>query len=290
MKKSFFSLLFLVTGLSLATVIQAADPAIVISTGKEGGGYHGIGNRLKSVLAEQGVSAEVLTSVGSVQNLNRLNDPENPVNVGLTQADALKHYLNDHPDFADQYLTLGEIGKECVFIITGKDTGIDDDDDLQKKGNQQISVQDPNSGVAVTWSYMTRLEPDFKSTAPAFVDTMEALLQIKAAGKDNPLKAAMLVQKPEARSPAMQVVLDNPEDFRFVSVTDWDLNDELPDGSAVYTFEDVTVEEKDWGFDTTVDTICTRGLLLAARDKLTPDQRSRLANIMLLAAERVVGK
>jgi TRAP-type uncharacterized transport system substrate-binding protein len=290
MKKSLFSFLLSIATLGLATAIQAADPAIVISTGKEGGGYHGIGNRLKSVLAEQGVTAEVLTSVGSVQNLNRLNDPESPVNVGLTQADALKHYLNDHPGFADQYLTLGEIGKECVFTITGKDSGIEDDDDLQEKGDQQISVQDPNSGVAVTWSYMTRLEPNFKNTTAAFVDTMEALLQIKAGDQNNKLKAAMLVQKPEARSPAMQVVLDNPEDFRFVSVTDWDLNDELPDGSAVYTFEDVTVEEKQWAFDTTVDTICTRGLLLAARDKLTPDQRSRLANIMLLAAERVIGK
>lgn len=290
MNKSLFFCLFLIAGLYLGSLAQAADPAIVISTGKEGGGYHGIGNRLKSVLAEQGVAAEVLTSVGSVQNLNRLNDPESPVNVGLTQADALKHYLNDHPDFADQYLTLGEIGKECVFIISGKDSGIEDDDDLQKKGDQQISVQDPNSGVAVTWSYMTQLEPDFKNTTPAFVDTMEALLQIKAGSQNNKLKAAMLVQKPEARSPAMQVVLENSEDFQFVSVTDWDLNDELPDGSSVYTFEDVTVEEKKWGFDTTVDTICTRGLLLAARNKLTPDQRSRLANIMLLAAERVVGK
>lgn len=38
------------------------------------------------------------------------------------------------------------------------------------------------------------------------------------------------------------------------------------------------------------DTICTHSLMLAAKDKLTPDQHSRLANIMLLAAERVVGK
>ncbi|MEZ5582176.1 MAG: hypothetical protein R3F37_04760 [Candidatus Competibacteraceae bacterium] len=104
-------------------------------------------------------------------------------------------------------------------------------------------MQSPNSGVAVTYEYMTQLEPKFKNTAPAFVDTMEALLQIKAGGQ-NKIKAAMLVQRPSAKSPAMQVVLDNPEEFHFVPVKDWDLNDKLPDGRAVYTFENVTVEEK----------------------------------------------
>ena len=33
--------------------VQAADPPITISTGKSGGGYNTIGERLKSVLAEQ---------------------------------------------------------------------------------------------------------------------------------------------------------------------------------------------------------------------------------------------
>jgi hypothetical protein len=58
----------------------------------------------------------------------------------------------------------------------------------------------------------------------------------------------------------------------------------------VYTFENVTVAEKKWGFDTAVDTICTRGLMLANKTKLTADQRTRLSKVMLLAASRVVGE
>jgi TRAP-type uncharacterized transport system substrate-binding protein len=273
---------------ALSLPAQAADPGIVISTGKSGGGYHTIGENLKTVLAEQEQTAEVLTSVGSLENLNRLNDPDSPVNVGLTQADALQYFLIQNPDFADKYMVLGGIGNECVFIVTATDSDIEDDGDLQKKRDNLIAIQDPNSGVAVTWEYMTALEPKFKNTAPAFVDTLEALLQIKSGGDTSKIKAAMLVQKPKARSPAMEVVLENNEDFRFISVTDWDLNDKLPDGSAVYTFEDVTIAEKKWGFDTTVDTICTRGLMLAATDKLTKDQRNRLAKVMLLAPGRVV--
>ena len=274
-----------------AALAQAADPPIVISTGKSGGGYNTIGERLKTVLVEQDQPAQVLTSAGSVENLTRLDDPQSPVSVGLTQADALKYYLKDHPGFADQFINLGEIGKECVFIVTGKDSDIRSDSDLQQKGkNRLIAVQSPKSGVAVTWEYMTLLEPAFKNTAPAFVDGAEALLQIKSGGKASQIQAAMVVQKPMAKSTEMQVVLENPKDFRLVPVKDWDLNDKLPDGSAVYTFENITVAEKKWGFDTTVDTICTRGLMLANKNKLTADQRTRLSKIMLLAASRVVGE
>lgn len=277
--------LALTLGLSGAALAEG----LVISTGKEGGGYFGIGNRLKEVMAEQNVAVEVMPSVGSMENLLRLDDAQSPVNIGLTQADALKSFLLENPDFEGRMLLLGEMGQECVFIVTGKDTGIDDDGDLQDKGNL-ISLQDPNSGVAVTWQYMTTLEPKFKNTQPAFVDTMETLLQLKNGGKNAQVKAAMLVQRPDARSPAMQVVLDNPKEFRFVPVTDWDLNDKLPDGSAVYTFEDVTIQKKSWGFDTTVDTICTRALMVANKDKLSAEERSRLSRVMLLAADRVKGQ
>ena len=290
MLKLLFPSFVLAINLLLSAVTQAADPAITVSTGKSGGGYAAIGERLKTVLAEQDMKVDLLNSAGSIDNLNRLNDPQSPVNVGLTQADALKYFLKNNPGFADKFLILGEIGKECVFIITGAGSGIKEDSELQKKRGYLIAVPDPNSGVAVTWEYMAVLEPSFKNTAVAFVDTLEALLQIKSGGEASKIKAAMLVQKPKARSPGMQVVLENPKDFRFVSVTDWDLNDKLPDGSAVYSFEKVTVEERKWGFDNSVDTICTRGLLLAAKDKLTSDRRSRLAKVMLLSASRVVGE
>ena len=272
-----------------AGLAQAADPPIVVTTGKSGGGYNTIGERLKTVLAEQDQPTQVLTSAGSVENLTRLDDPQSPASVGLTQADALQHYLKSHAGFADKFISLGEIGKECVFIVTGKDSDIKSDADLQEAKGKLIAVQSPNSGVAVTWEYMTVLEPKFKNTAPAFVDGAEALLQIKSGGKASQIQAAMVVQKPMAKSTEMQVALDNPKDFRLVSVKDWDLNDKLPDGSAVYTFENVTVAEKKWGFDATVDTICTRGLMVANKTKLSADQRTRLSKVMLLGASRVVG-
>ena len=278
----------LLTAFLLIFTLSATAADFVVSTGKEGGGYNTIGNRLQTMLAEQQLSTEVITSAGSLENLQRLDDADSPVNIGLSQADALKNYLLNNPEFADKFMVLGEIGKECVFIITGKDSDIEDDGDLQKKKGNLIAIQSPSSGVAVTYEYMTTLEPKFKNTAPAFVDSMEALLQIKSGGTNSKIKAAMLVQRPSAKSPEMQVVLENPKLFRLIPVTDWDLNDKLPDGSAVYSFEEVTVAEKKWGFDKTVDTICTRGLILAAKDKMSADQRSRLVKMMLLGIERIV--
>ncbi len=276
--------------LFVAGLAQAADPPIVVSTGKSGGGYYTVGERLKSVMAEQDQAVQVLTSAGSLENLNRLDDLKNPVSVGLTQADALKYYLKDHPAFADQMINLGEIGKECVFIVTGKDSDIRGDGDLQEAKGRLIAVQSPNGGAAVTWEYMTLLEPKFKNTAAAFVDGAEALLQIKNNSKASKIQAVMVVQKPMAKSTELQVALDNPKDFRLIPVKDWSLNDKLPDGNAVYTFETVTVaEKKGWSFDTKVDTICTRGLMVANKAKLTADQRTRLSKVMLLAAGRIVG-
>ena len=289
MTKKILLAFFTTLALGIGTVCWAAEPALVISTGKSGGGYSAIGERLKTVMTEQGVAVQVLPSVGSLENLERLDDPASPVNLGLTQADALKYYLGQHPKFADQLFMLGEIGNECVFIATGKDSGIASDADLQKKQGNLIAIRDPNSGTAVTYLYMIQLEPQFKNTEVAFVDTMEALLALKSSGSQNKIKAVMFVQRPEARSPEMQVILDDPKDFRFISITDWDLNDKLPDGSAVYTFEKVTVQEKKWGFDTKVETICTRGLLLGNKEKLGADLRDRLAKVMLLSASRVLG-
>ena len=73
----------------------------------------------------------------------RLDDAKSPVNVGLTQADALKYYLKDHPEFASKFINLGEIGKECVFIVTGKDSDLRSDSDLQQTLGQAIPADAP---------------------------------------------------------------------------------------------------------------------------------------------------
>ena len=91
-----------------------------MSTGREGGSYYLIGKRLQRTMAtEHEVWIDVLTSRGSLANLARLDDPSSPVGLTLTQADALNRYLQSHPEFADEFIVLGDAGKECVFLIAG---------------------------------------------------------------------------------------------------------------------------------------------------------------------------
>lgn len=285
----------LLAGLCIAELVAVAPAAgadLVISTGREGGSYHAIGLRLRSELsARHRRSVDVVTSVGSLENLDRLGDPLSKVNLAFTQTDALDRYLEDHPEFAQEMLVLGDVGRECVFIVASRDGPIADASDLKKVAGYEISLDAPASGAAVTFDSMSQLEPAFQNTSPVFVDLAEALLQLKVGGEHSSLKAALFVQRPLRRSRAMQVVLDEPEAYRLVPITERDLpNTRLPDGSEVYEFEEVTVGGKERREPLRVETLCLRGLLLGAKPKLDRELRALLSQVLLASGSRIVGE
>ncbi|UCE85685.1 MAG: hypothetical protein JSU66_15360 [Deltaproteobacteria bacterium] len=267
-------------GLLLPPWANAQD--VVVTAGPEGAYYHTLGGRLEAALRnEYGTRVEVRTSQGSLENLARLDDPSNPANVGLTQADALRHYIDAHDAFAETFIVLADVGKECAFIIAGKNGGIASAADLKAPGKRTLSVGDAQSGAAITYEYMSRLDPGFRNTAVVHVGMMEALLQIKAGGEFATLDAAMLVQRPRITSPPLKAVLDNLDTYRVVPIRSGDLgNAALPGGRPVYSFETVTVG---FGRDhsVTFDTLCTPGLLIAVKPKLDPKTLDELAKVIL---------
>jgi hypothetical protein len=285
------ALLFTAIILQAPGAAWAREPDAAMSTGREGGNYYYIGQRLKSaMLLEHDTWFEVLTSRGSLQNLRRLDDPESPVGIALTQADALNHYLQQHPEFVEDFLVLGDVGKECVFIVVGQESGLTTAADLKKETGGELSVDDAESGASVTFEHMTELDPRFRAITPVSVDVMEALLQIKVAGERTKLRAAMIVQRPKALSEPIKTVLENPDTYRFVPITEVDIgNAKLPDGSAVYTFERVAVGGKSNRRSVEIDTLCTRGLMLASKKKLAKDLRSHLSALMLKSSPKIIG-
>jgi len=171
------------------------------------------------------------------------------IGLALTQTDALSQFLHSNEKFANEFIVLGDAGKECVVLITGKNSGISSFADLKKQGGE-ISIDDPGSGASATFAYLQDMDPNFARTKPAYVDTIEALLQIKVAGKYTDLKAAMLVQRPTTRSAPVTVLLENPKDYRLIPVSEADIeNSKLPDGSVVYTFEQVNIGETSGQYD-----------------------------------------
>jgi hypothetical protein len=258
---------------------ETSGPDIVFSAGRKGGGYWGIAERLQAVGAESGLRVEVQESVGSIQNLERLTDPENPVNLTLTQADALKYYMKQNPDFSNQFKIEESIGLECVFIISSAKGGIETDQDLQDPKGHRIAIPGEQSGVAVTFDYMTNLVPGLGNTKPVYTDTLEAMKQIRAGDADGP-DAIMLVHRPKVRSPEIHMALDKPSVFRMVPVEDRHLLDELPNGEQVYEFLDVPLIRGGVRSGKSVPTICTKGVLISSLSKLDAAAGAKLKQII----------
>jgi len=71
--------------------VQPAPPdTIVMTSGPEGSTFHRHAERYRKILARNGVNLEILSSLGSVQNLERLSDPAFRVDVGLVQGGLAK--------------------------------------------------------------------------------------------------------------------------------------------------------------------------------------------------------
>ena len=89
----------------------------------------------------------------------------------------------------------------------------------------------------------------------------------------------------------MQAVLDDPEAYRFVPLTERDIpNARLPDGSVVYEFRQVTAGGKQRRNPVRVKTLCMRGLMLGAKEKLGPELRALVSKTMLEFGKRIVGE
>jgi hypothetical protein len=293
------SLLAPIAFTALVVVAQLVSPSMgrsqeaesVITTGPKGGSYHAIGERLRQTVAQQhGLQIHVETSSGSIQNLARLADPSNEVGLALTQTDALDRFLKANPSFASQFIVLGDTGKECALLITASRDGIHEFSDLKKAGFE-VSVDDPGSGASATFEDLQSMDPALAQVEASYVDTMEALLQMKVAGSRTNLKAVLLVQRPSLRSAPVRILLENPDDYHLIPISRSDVAERrLPDGSGVYTFEEIQIGGTQAQRPLAVRTLCTRGLLLASKRKLSREVRSKLATSMLESSKAVIGE
>ena len=147
--------------LSSSRTWASGPETIVIASGSRGGFYQAVGRALRVVLShDDGLPTEVKSTAGSMANLEALNDPTSPVNVALTQADALQRFLAQHPEFKDRYTQLADVGKECAFLITRKEDNIRSLDALAQAGSgRAIALGEVGTGAAVTWSQMATLKP-----------------------------------------------------------------------------------------------------------------------------------
>ncbi|MFM9968269.1 MAG: TAXI family TRAP transporter solute-binding subunit [Burkholderiales bacterium] len=119
--------------------VKPAPPdSFVMSTGREDGAYHAVGLRYKELLAKNGISVQLKTSAGAVENLSRLADENSDVEVGLVQAGT---------GASDEYpglVTLGSVYYEPIWIFY---RGPKLEDELRRLRGKRIAIGSVGSGT-----------------------------------------------------------------------------------------------------------------------------------------------
>jgi len=255
----------------------ANGPDMVFSAGRKDSAYWGLANRLKKIVGEAGLKVEIIESLGSPQNLERLEDPKNPVNLTLAQSDAVHERLLQKPDLANSLSVMESIGLECVFMITGADSGVKNDADLGE--GLRIAIPGVESGVAVTYRDLSKLNPSLAKTEAVYTDAASAMKALGSKGVDR-VDALMLVYRPKERTPEIQLAIDKPELYSFVSFAKMNIAAKLPDGQPIYSFVDVPLLRQGMKVVKSLPTVCTDGLLVASNTKINPKQKQLLDRVV----------
>lgn len=258
-------------------VATSADTDFVISSGVEGGGYWNAAARMSSLLESMGLRADNRSSTGSLSNLRALVDVDSPVNVTFAQADALEYFFGIKPGADRSIQALESIGEECVFVISDAKGDIKDDKDMQDAPRLHLGIKSPNSGIRVTFDYMASVVPEFQNISILYGNAVDMMSEF-----EHPLtnieRAVMVVHRPDARSPEIDMVVANPDKYRLVKIRDERLAAKNSSGEEIY--RRTKVKPSAVSGARAIETICVRGLLLVNDSKLTTRQREALKKLL----------
>lgn len=93
--------------------IRSAPPTkITMSSGPDGSIYHGIALKYADALAKNGIKVRVLTSKGSLDNLRKISDPKEKVDIALIQSGS-----EDEETNLDHLVSLGGTSYQPLFFF-----------------------------------------------------------------------------------------------------------------------------------------------------------------------------
>ncbi|MBN3803435.1 ABC transporter substrate-binding protein [Paraburkholderia sp. Ac-20336] len=132
-------LLIVVLGWILALVLQPAfQRTIVITTGADGGIYRGFADRYAPLLKHEGIKLDIRSSSGSIENYQRLTDPDSAYEVGFIQSGTT------NPKDTDNLQTIAAVSYEPIWVFYRGDATIDL---LSQLRGKRISLGVPGSGL-----------------------------------------------------------------------------------------------------------------------------------------------
>ena len=196
--------IFLIAGIGFVIAFQFVQPAppnkIVITTGSDAGAYYAYAGRYAAILARNGITLEVRTSAGSLQNIERLENDE--AQVGFVQGGVIEPKGDPDDDESDsQLLSLGSVFFEPVWVFYRGDRRIDRLTDLKGK---HIAIGQEGSGVRQLAQQLLRAN----DINPG--DHLLPLSGLKAAEElqQGRIEAAFIIAAENA--PVVQVLLRSP--------------------------------------------------------------------------------
>ena len=132
-------LLIVVVAFAIAgRFIRPAPPTrLVMTAGTEGSAFRIYAERYGKILARNGITLEILSSSGSVENLKRLSDPKQRVDVGFVQG-GLPQELR-----SDELVSLGSVFYEPLFVLYRNATPIDR---LSQLAGKRLAIGGEGSG------------------------------------------------------------------------------------------------------------------------------------------------
>ncbi|WP_031361622.1 TAXI family TRAP transporter solute-binding subunit [Caballeronia sordidicola] len=262
-------LLIAALGWALAAVLKPAiQRTIVMTTGADNGIYRGFADRYAPLLKRDGITLDIRSSSGSVENYKRLQDPDSEYEVGFIQSGTTR------PKETDDLQTIAAVSYEPIWVFYRGDTIVNRLAELRGK---RIAIGVPGSGLlnvaqvllsysGVTGDNTTLLEMD---AAKAYQDL-----------ENGTLDAAFFIGRPDA---SMQQTLLN-SNLKLMSFAQADaLVQKFPSLSKIIFPRASTSIVND--LPQTDVTLLAATALLVSKDTLHP----ALAYLLLEAAKTVHG-
>ena len=121
--------------------IHSAPPdKIIMTSGDDNTRFFKMAERYKKILARSGVTLEILKSEGSLENLERLEDPHFRVDIGLVQTGVAKGFN------IDNLVSLGSLAYEPLYIFYRSDKPLDL---LSRFNGKRIAIGEEGTGTQV---------------------------------------------------------------------------------------------------------------------------------------------
>jgi TRAP transporter TAXI family solute receptor len=184
-------------GWALVTALKPAlQRTIVITTGADNGIYRGFAERYAPILKRAGITLDIRSSSGSVENYQRLTNPDSEYEVGFIQSGTTS------PKETDNLQTIAAVSYEPIWVFYRGDTVVNQ---LAQLRGKRIAIGVPGSGllnvslVLLGYSDVTR-----ENSTLLEMDALNAYHRLESGELD----AAFFIGRPDA---ALQKTLLNSD-------------------------------------------------------------------------------